>query len=163
MMAGNPWTLAETRYLEAKWREMCDADIAAHVGRTAPAVMKKRQELDLWRDMQGFGRAPAWSKAEDAILRENYESMRAADLAEMLPGRTCNAIDNRRHQLGLLFTRGTLRCAHGGAASRDAAAATPDKPKGYTDEYVALCWENAPTREALMVELMHKEGVLSHA
>jgi L-rhamnose mutarotase len=47
-----------------------------------------------------------WSPEEDRIIVENYASMKAADLAKMLPGRTISAICARACRAGLAKRRG---------------------------------------------------------
>lgn len=82
------WTIAEIHYLETHYTSVRINDIAEHLGRTAIAVKAMAGKLAL-----GKTRAPDWSEAEQAVLREHYETvMPVAEILAMLPGRPHKAV-----------------------------------------------------------------------
>ncbi|QMR41597.1 hypothetical protein [Klebsiella aerogenes] len=91
------WTIAEIHYLETHYTSVRVNDIAEHLGRTAIAVKAMAGKLAL-----GKTRAPDWSEAEQAVLREHYETvMPVAEILTMLPGRPHKAVLAKARGMGL--------------------------------------------------------------
>lgn len=89
---GHPWTADEDAALLA---DESDADTAAKIGRTVPAVMQRRRILGIARGPAGGGHYTGrWTDAESAaILNEP-----AADAAKKV-GRNRQAIWQKRHKM----------------------------------------------------------------
>lgn len=72
-----------------------DEEIGRLLGRTASSVTCRRQKLGL------LVRPGAWTEHENNILRMHYNSMPAADVTKMLPGRSKDAVVLHAAVLGL--------------------------------------------------------------
>jgi hypothetical protein len=93
-----PWTPEEEAALIAAYRDNASlTPLKVALGRTSGAFRWKAEELGLQgtharRD--GFRQGPAWTPAEDAILRARYATDRAKDIARDL-GKPLGGIYNR--------------------------------------------------------------------
>lgn len=87
------WTDEEIGFLESAVG-MSANDVAAALGRSIQSVRGKRHQI---RSGWSRRREP-WTSEEDELLRTTKT---AAEIAELLPGRTAKAVNKRRFDLGI--------------------------------------------------------------
>ena len=84
------WTPHELLYITGNYLTQTDVEIAAHLGRSIEAVSLVRcRRLKLYRK---------WSDDEVQVLTDGADKT-AAELSEMLPGRTVKAVEQKRWRL----------------------------------------------------------------
>lgn len=95
------WTLDDLRFLEQHYKTLPMATIAIQLGRSQGAVALMAHKLHCRRS-----KSPAWTAAEDALLRTHYAwGVEAEHLTMLLPGRSSNAIFSRAENLGIISGR----------------------------------------------------------
>ena len=84
------WTPHELLYITDNYLTQTDTEIAKYLGRSTEAVSLVRcRKLKFYR---------GWSPDELGIIWDNSDKT-AAELAEMLPGRTVKAVEQQRWRL----------------------------------------------------------------
>lgn len=92
------WTPEEYDFLEEHYETRGLKYVSEQLGRSESTVYSRAHALGLKQPRPP--RQTSWSKVDDDILREFYQSMTAYDLGEVL-GRSRAAVQNRAQYLGL--------------------------------------------------------------
>lgn len=111
------WTISQVKFLKENMGKMSDQEIGEKIGRSIHAVCCKRQSLSKVKSLRPVPdntkeavkkeasnkRYKAWTKKEEQIVKEEFNSTSIKQLAKQL-GRTENAIKTRAYTLGLIIS-----------------------------------------------------------
>jgi hypothetical protein len=97
-MNAKPWTDHEIGFLQdhADWSGQRLAD---ELGRTVRSIKGARHSLK--NGTLGGQVKPRWTEDEDAVILDAHPSAPAKAVAKLLPGRSSNAVEVRRRDLGI--------------------------------------------------------------
>jgi hypothetical protein len=95
-----PWTAEEDEKLRTIYHTMSRAEVARELDRTVVAVAFRATELGITRKYRPRGDIRRWTEEEDALIRQLYGTMPAAEIATHL-NRTVPAVVQRIGTLGI--------------------------------------------------------------
>lgn len=152
-MSGRPWTAEEDAVIRLHAGNLLDRQIAVLVGRTTAAVKERRPQI-----VPATPKAPTWSDAEVAILRERYTSTPVAEMASLLPGRTPMAIMAKVKTIGVRQRKPLTSSGRRWSEDEDKVVRVL-----YPDNAVASLVAHLPARSAKAIERRAFELGLTHS